>query len=69
MSGFGYEPAKHAELRQQVKANESIETQLHHLDLAAKDVNNHELALKELEARLKKAGKGKLAKADRRGTR
>jgi exonuclease SbcC len=54
LAKFGYDPGKHAELKQKVKADESIETQVHHLEIAANDAKNHQDALKELETRLKK---------------
>jgi exonuclease SbcC len=54
LAKFGYDPGKHAELKQKVKNNESIEAQVHHLEIAANDAKNHEDALKELETRLKK---------------
>ncbi len=54
LAKFGYDPTRHATLRQQVKANERIETQFNHLEIAANDAKNHLEALKELEARLKK---------------
>jgi exonuclease SbcC len=57
LAKFGYDLGRHAELRQKVKANESIEAQVHHLEIAANDVKNHQDALKELEARLKKQEK------------
>ncbi len=54
LARFGYDPARHASLRQEVKANEGIEAQLNHLEIAANDAKNHQEALKDLEARLKK---------------
>ena len=57
LAKLGYEPAIHTHLRQEVKASESLETQLHHLEIAANDAKNHEVALKDLEARLKKQEK------------
>ena len=57
LAKFGYDPARHDELRQEVNANETIVAQVNHLEIAANDAKNHELALKELEARLKKQEK------------
>jgi len=57
LAKLGYDPAIHTQLRQEVKASESLETQLHHLEIAANDARNHEETLKELGARLKKQEK------------
>ncbi len=57
LAELGYDLAKHADLRQQVKAKAGIEDQLHHLDIAANEAKNHRDALKELEARLRKQEK------------
>ena len=57
LAEFGYDPTRHTSLRQQVKDNESIETQLNHLEIAANNAKNHRESLKELEARLNKQEK------------
>lgn len=57
LAKYGYDPARHATLRQQVKANEGIEAQFNHLEIAGNDAKNHQEALKDLEARLRKQEK------------
>lgn len=52
LAKLGYDPAKHARLRQKLKEVEGIEEALRHLELAANDAKNHQEALKELQNRL-----------------